>query len=462
MSESVSGRHSKDHFIDPQNIDGVQAISLPNVITRISSGAERILGRYKAGESYPVKFVFPLNKAYSVLGNDETQKLRDGGRALLRTGANRHHHKDLTLTPPLGFTTEYAPGTLTYGIDAIRHVSSKGSGLAALSRDENGLLKTQMTPRIWYFDPEHARDAEASVRGLCSEKEADNDWWLSEKLNKRGGRFGIPLMTTKFTHLPAPRDMVEADYEGSYQVKLYPIEKLRRSRYKRIELQTLLPDFLGDEPHLEDLDDDEREEMTFGDPVDYERGFVSGIRIGDLSREPDVLSTRIQEMIRVIQREDSSVVDERSYLVWFVKKIANNLALLHSENLVHTQLNDEFLNITLGAEIVDNSGARPPLWDGLLNFAQDSGHAHGWERSHGRDRGAVGACLELLQKCRAVTADELFTYSELEKIFLREYTERIKEYYEQLNPKPDREPRWLLFARRIEKDMKTAPREFEL
>ena len=448
MIESEPRRHSPDHFITAENKDGVEAISLPNVITRIAPGAERILGPCKVGESYaPLKFVIPLEGAYSVRGDDENQKLRSADKALLRMRAGRHTHVDLTLTRPPEFATEYAPGTLKYGIDAVRNITSKGAGLSALFDDEP---EGKVEPEFWRFNPRLADDAEASVRGLCSENEALDDWWLSDKLNKRGGRFGIPLLLTRIAQLPARRNQVEQEYKGNYQVKLYPVAELQRSSYESsVSDAPILPDFSPDERHLDTMDDDKRETGTFGVPVYYERGLVSGIRVGDLGHSPDILQARLREIIRVIGREDASVVDERSYLIWFAKQLAKNIALLHSEGLVQTQLNHQFMNITLAAEIVDNSAARKLHDNPFREFTHDIDQAHGWQKSHGRRRGAIGALIELMVECRKITKESLPDVQELEEIFLDEYTRHLEEYYAQLDPIPKEIPSWLTFARNL-------------
>lgn len=438
---------SPDHFISPENREGVVSISVPNIITRIAPGAETILGPCEIGKPYALeKFVIPIDDgAYSTLGNDEAAKLRYAGQALLRARAGRHYHDDLTLDTPPGFRTEYEPGTVRYGINAVRHVVSKGGGLSITPRESD--TETPQ-PRFWYFDPTYVRDAEASVRGLCSEKEALDDWRLSDRLNKRGGRFGVPLLTTAFTHIPALRKNVEPGYAQDNQVLLYDVDTLRSAEYASSGRQTILPYF--DTSETDDvLNDDERDEMTFGKPVDYKRGFVSGIRVGNLSNNLETLKSQIQTTIRAIQREDASVIDEKSYLDWFAKQMANNLALIHAENLCHTQLTHRLLNVTLAAEVVDNSGARDPrTTNHTFDFHDDLGDPKDWSAY-----GAVGAVLAVLEKCRLITKKVLFSNEELQQIFFREYVQRIHEYYSHIQPPPTFEPEWLQNARKIETEI---------
>ncbi len=163
---AVPVRHSADHFIREEDIRGAESIEIPNILLRVAPGAEKILGSCVVGQPFAEgRMTIPADNAYSMREGTPAEQLRHGGTVLLRGGAGRHHHRDLTLDPPDGFTTEYKPGTLKYGLDAIRHVVDKGMGLSAY----NGATGT-IEPRFWYFDAGLAHDAELSVRGLCSEK----------------------------------------------------------------------------------------------------------------------------------------------------------------------------------------------------------------------------------------------------------------------------------------------------
>ncbi len=202
----------------------------------------------------------------------------------------------------------------------------------------------------------------------------------------------------------------------------------------------MIPEF-DDTQYSEHVLDD----MNFGDPVYYKRGLVSGIRVGDLARSPELDAARIQTTIQAIQREDASVVDEVSYLNWFAKACANNLALLHSRGLVHTQLDSQLMNITLAAEIVDTSGARPPNGEGASGFYDYERDIGSLLRPQG-GRGVLSALYELIQACQNGGAKNVQLVNEIAWVFYTEYVARLEQIYTSMEPKPTNEPQWYTYA----------------
>jgi hypothetical protein len=201
--------------------------------------------------------------------------------------------------------------------------------------------------------PTREADKETTVRGLCDISEAVQDRNVALLGNRYGGRFGIPLSITAYDELPY------SDLETGI-VRLGDMQTLRHvSKLDRF-VHHDLPEISGVPSAIDN-------EQDFSQAVLYVRGFVCGMR---MNSDPERIRTALPDIISIIAREDPTVVDTHSYILWLAKTQAKNLGILHALGLINSEYSAR--NMTLGGELTDLSACRAvknPRQDFLTEIA---------------------------------------------------------------------------------------------